>query len=159
MLPINTENSNRFYRYYKKLCHRNKRADWQGMKGLGIDGKWNTFWLWTVTSSITLTLHFQGQILKILYPWSGVASWHGTKKMWVKSKSVPLCDWILTSPMTLEFQWQIFKNPRLSGMGGFTDMDRKECESLGCWTHYETLSYNLDLVPSRSDWKITISQE
>ena len=36
---------------------------------------------------MTLTLDFQGQILKKLYPWSGVANWHGLIGMWVDKKS------------------------------------------------------------------------
>ena len=31
----------------------------------------------------TLTLDFQGQILKKLYVWNGRADWHGAKGMWV----------------------------------------------------------------------------
>ena len=35
-------------------------------------------------------------------------------------------------------------------------MERKGCESIGCWTHFVTLSYDLDLGFSRSNFKMTI---
>ena len=38
-----------------------------------------TLWLWTMTSPMTLTLDFQGQIFKMLYLRNGRADWHGTK--------------------------------------------------------------------------------
>ena len=52
----------------------------------------------------------------------------------------------LTSPMTLtlNFHDQIKKKSCISGMGGSINMDRKGCESIGRWTHYVTLSYDLD---------------
>ena len=56
-----------------------------------------TGWIYTIRSSmelcrpvvvqhhghLTLTLDFQGQILKMLYIRNGIPSWHGTKGMWV----------------------------------------------------------------------------
>ena len=41
---------------------------------------------------LTLTLDFQGQILKMLYLRNGRADWHGTKGMRVDSMLHPLCD-------------------------------------------------------------------
>ena len=40
---------------------------------------------------MTLTLNFQGQILKRPYPRNGKTSSHGTKGIWVIRKSDPLC--------------------------------------------------------------------
>ena len=40
-------------------------------------------WLSTFASPMTLTLDFQGQILKMLYLRNGVVDWLGTKGMWV----------------------------------------------------------------------------
>ena len=53
------------------------------------------------THYVTLTLDFQGQILKKPYPRNGRTYRHGTKGVWINRKSGPLCDWILTSPITL----------------------------------------------------------
>ena len=51
---------------------------------------------------LTLTLDFQGQILKILYLRNGRPDWHGTKRMWVDRMLDSHCDfWTLTSAMTL----------------------------------------------------------
>ena len=54
---------------------------------------------------MTLTLDFQGQILKMQY------LRNGTKGMWVDKMLDSYCDWTLTSPMilTLDFQGQFFK--------------------------------------------------
>ena len=41
---------------------------------------------------LTLTLDFQGQILKMLYLRNGSADWHGTKGVWVDRKLHPHCD-------------------------------------------------------------------
>ena len=41
---------------------------------------------------LTLTLDFQGQILKMLYLRNGRADWHGTKGMWIDRMLHPLCD-------------------------------------------------------------------
>ena len=35
-------------------------------------------------------------------------------------------------------------------MGGPIDMERKECESIGCWTNYVTVPMTLDL--DFQDW-------
>ena len=32
----------------------------------------------------------------------------------------------------------------ISGMGGSIELERKECESIGCWTRYVNSIYNLD---------------
>ena len=60
---------------------------------------------------LTLTLDFQGHILKMLYL-NGRADWHGTKGMWVDGMLHPLCDFsAFPSPMTLtlDFRGQILK--------------------------------------------------
>ena len=41
----------------------------------------------------------------------------------------------------------------ISGMGGSIYMEQKRCESIGCWTRYVTMSYDLDLGFSRSSIK------
>ena len=66
---------------------------------------------------LTLTLDFQGQILKMLYVGNGRAnSWN-----------------------------------EISGMGGPINMEWKGYESIGCYTYYVTLSYDMDLGFSRSN--------
>ena len=49
-------------------------------------------WLSTVTSPMTLTLDFQGEILKMLYLRNGMADWLGMKGMWVDRMFDPCCD-------------------------------------------------------------------
>ena len=44
-------------------------------------------------------------------------------------------------------------------MGGSFNMEYKGCESIGCWTHYVTVSYDLDLGFSRSNFEKTVSLE
>ena len=60
---------------------------------------------------LTLTLDFQGQILKMLYLRNGRADWHGTKGMSQYDARPTLWLWTVTSPMTLtlDFQGQILK--------------------------------------------------
>ena len=50
----------------------------------------------------------------------------------------------LPMTLTLDFQDQILKSC-ISRRGGSIDMERKGCESLGCWTYYVTFSYDLGL--------------
>ena len=66
-------------------------------------------WIYTIRSSmemsrpvvvqhhghLTLTLDFQGQILKMLYLRNGRADWHGTKGMWIDRMLDPHCDFEL----------------------------------------------------------------
>ena len=46
-------------------------------------------------------------------------------------------------------------------MGGPIDMERKGCELIGCYTHFVTFNFdlNLDLGFSRSNFEKVISQE
>ena len=48
-------------------------------------------------------------------------------------------------------------------MGGPIDMERKGCESIGCYTHFVTsnfhLNHDLDLGFSRSNFEKVVSQE
>ena len=46
----------------------------------------------TSPMTLTLTLHFQGQILKKSYLRNGMANWQGTKGMWVDRMLDPCCD-------------------------------------------------------------------
>ena len=56
---------------------------------------------------LTLTLEFQGQILKIEFLMNGRADWHGTKGMWIDRMLHPLCDF-QRSPHPWPWPW-IFK--------------------------------------------------
>ena len=98
---------------------------------------------WTVT----LTLDFGRRILKWAYLRNGGADCHGTKGMWVDRMQDPKVT------LTLFFQGQILKNC-FWGMGGLIDIKVKGYESIGCWTHYMTLNFDLthdlDLGFSRS---------
>ena len=83
---------------------------------------------------LTLTLYFQGQILKMLYLRNGRANWHGTKGMWIDRMLDPHCDievWHHSWPWPLIFQVKFWKSHN-SGMGCPIDMERKGCESIWC---------------------------
>ena len=122
-------------------------------------------WLSTFTSPMTLTLDFQGQILKKLYLRNGMADWHGTKRMWVDRMLDPCCGF-QHSPHPWPWPW-IFKvkfwKCCISGMGWPTDMERKGCESIECYTHFVTfnfdLNHDLDFGFSRSNFEKVVSQE
>ena len=105
---------------------------------------------------MTLTLHFQGQILKKLYLRNGMANWHGSKGMWVDRMLDPCCDFQYPPH---PWPWPIIYKVNfliccISEMGGPIDMEWKGCESIGCYTHFVTfdldLNHDLDLGFSRS---------
>ena len=138
-----------------------------------------TGWIYTISSSmelsrpvvvqhhghLTLTLDFQGQILKMLYLRNGRADWHGTKGMWIDRMLHLLCDF-QRSPHPWPWPW-IFKvkfwKSHISGMGWPIDMELKGCESIECWTHAVTfnvhLTHDLYLEFSRSNFEKVVSQE
>ena len=68
-------------------------------------------WLSMFTSPKTLTLVFQGHILKRSHLRNGMADWHGIKGMWVDRIGPMLWLSTFTSPMTLtlDFQGEILK--------------------------------------------------
>ena len=107
---------------------------------------------------MTLTLDFQGQILKKSYLRNGMADWHGTKGMWVDRMLHLLCDFECP-PHPWPWPW-IFKvkfwKCCISGMEWPIDMERKRCESIGCYTHFVTfnipLTHDLDLGFSKSNF-------
>ena len=117
---------------------------------------------------MTLTLDFQGQVLKKPYLRNGMADGHGTKRMWVDRMLEPCCDF-QCPPHPWPWPW-IFKVKFwkwcISGLEGLIVMERKACESIGCYTHFKTfnvpLTHHLDLRFSRSnfekmaDWHGTI---
>ena len=116
---------------------------------------------------LTLTLEFQGQILKIEYLMNGRADWHGTKGMWIDRILHPLCD-SQHSPHPWPWPW-IFKvkfwKSHISGMGWPIDMELKRCELIEYWTHVVTfnlpLTHDLDLGFSRSNFenRVPVSHE
>ena len=80
-------------------------------------------WPWTMT----LTLDFQGQILKKPYPRNGITDWHEMKRMWVDRKSDPLCDFRLWSdpwPWSLILMVRLWKSC-ISGVKGSIDIEQK----------------------------------
>ena len=83
---------------------------------------------------LTLTLDFQGQILKMLYLRNGMADWHGTKGMWVDRMLDPHCDFELwPHPWTWPLIFKVkFWKCCISRMGGPIEMERKGCESIVC---------------------------
>ena len=79
-------------------------STWARLCGTHISG--TPGWIYTIQSSmemsrpvvvqhhghLTLTLDFQGQILKIPYLRNGMPAWHGTKAMWIDRILDPHCD-------------------------------------------------------------------
>ena len=116
-------------------------------------------------SPLTLTLDFQGQILKKSNLRNGMADWHGIKGMWVDRMLDPCCDF-QCPPQPWPWPW-IFKvkfwKICISGMGWPIDIGWKGCESIGCWTHVVTfnlpLTHDLDLGFSRSNFENAVSPE
>ena len=97
------------------------------------------------TSPMTLTLDFQGQILKMLYLRNGMADWHGMKAMWIDRMLHPLCDF-QHSPHPWPWPWIFevkFWKSHISGMGWPIYMELKGCESIECWTHAVTFNVHL----------------
>ena len=116
-------------------------------------------WLSMSMSPMTLTLDFQGQILKMFYLRNPRADWHGTKRIWVDRMLNPLCDFQLW-PQPWLWPWIFtvkFGKTRMSGMGWPIDMESKGCESIECLIHVMTfnfpLTHDLDLGFSRSNLK------
>ena len=93
---------------------------------------------------LSLTLDFQGQILKMLYLRNGRANWHGIKRKWVDRLLDSHCDFVL-------WPW-IFKvsfwNSCISGMGGPINIEWKGYESIGCyntmWPWAMTLTFDFE---------------
>ena len=144
--------------------------EWEGRliwneKDLSRQNVGPMLWLSMFTSSMTLTLDFQGQILKKSNLRNGMAHWHGTKGMWVDRMLHPLYDFECPLHPWL-WPW-IFKVKYwkccISGMGGQIDMERKGFEATECWTHVVTfnvhLFHDLDLGFSRSNFEKVESQE
>ena len=160
----------------KMLYIRNGRADWHGTKGCESIGCYTHFVtfnfdlnhdldLSTFPSPMTLTLDFQGQILKKSYLRNGMADWHGIKRMWVDRRLNPCCDFQCPphpSPWPWIFKVKFWKCC-ISGLGGPIDMERKGCELIGCYTHFVTfnfdLNHDLDLGFSRSNFEKVVSHE
>ena len=55
-------------------------------------GYYTHFETFNIPLTMTLTLDFQGQILKESYLRNGMADWHGIKGMWVDRMLGPCCD-------------------------------------------------------------------
>ena len=101
---------------------------------------------------LTLTLDFQGQILKMLYLRNARADLHGTKRMWVDRMLDPHCDFELCPhpwPWPLIFKVKFWKCC-ISRMGGPIDMEQKGCESIDArptlwlWTVTSPMTLTLD---------------
>ena len=130
--------------------------EWEGrltwnerdMSGCGVIP---TFW----PCSMTLTLDFQGQTLKMLYLRNERANWHGTKGIWVHRMLDSHCDlefWPLPWPWPSIFKVNFF-NTWIPGTGGPINMRRKGYEWIGCSTNCVTFSYDFDHGFWRSKFK------
>ena len=125
--------------FLKMLYLRNGRADWHGTKCMWVDRMldphcdfelWPHPWLW----SMTLT-----------------PDWHGAKGMWVDWMLDPCCDfqlWPQPWPSPWIFNVKVW-NSCIPWMGGPIDLERKVYESIGRYSYFVTLSYDIDLGFSR----------
>ena len=73
-------------------------------------------WLSMFTSSMTLTLDFQGKILKESYLSNGMADWHGTKGTWVDRMLDSHCDFKLW-PHPWPWPWMALRYGLHQGWG------------------------------------------
>ena len=135
-------------------------STWARLCGTHIFETTGTGWIYTIWNSmelsrsvvvhhghLTLTLYFQGQILKMLYLRNGRADWHGTKGIEVDGMLASHCD-IQLWPHP--WHWPcIFKvtflNSCISGTGWSNNIERKGYESIGCYPYYVTFSYDSGL--------------
>ena len=105
---------------------------------------------------LTLTLDFQGQILKKKsHLMNGMADWRGIKGMWVNRMLDPCCDFQCPRhpwPWPRIFMVKIWKG-RISGMGGPIDMGQKGCELIGCYTHFVTINFDFGFPRSSFEKK------
>ena len=118
--------------------------EWKGCESI-------EFWTHVVTFNIHLThdLHLgcsRSNFEKKLYLRNGMADWHGTKGMWVDRILDP-CRGFQHSPHPWPWHW-VFKvkfwKCCISGMGWLIDMERKGCESIGCYTHFVTFNFDIN---------------
>ena len=114
-----------------------------------------TLLLSTLTSPVTLTLAFQGQIFKKLYLWNGRVNWYGMRETWVYKMLNPLCDLELWSwPWTSNCEQPYFKNwtadwHGTKGMSGFLEP---------LWPWPLTLPMTLDWIFKVKFWNDHISR-
>ena len=101
-------------------------------------------------SPMTLTLDFQGQILKKPFLRNGMADWHGMKEMWVDRMLDSFCDFqCLPHPWLWPLIFKVkFCKCYISGMGWPIDMERKGCELIGYYTHFVTFN----ILPKPWPW-------
>ena len=129
----------------KILYFRNGRADWHGTKGMWVDRMLHPLWL-NFHLAHGLDIGFSRSNFKKSYLRNGMADWHGMKGMWVERIMDPCCGFQL-SPHSWPWPW-IFKvkcwKCCISGIGGPIDMERKGCESIGCYTHLVTFNFDLN---------------
>ena len=116
-------------------------------------------------SPMTLTLDFQGQILKkvLTHEWDAWMTWN---KRYVSRLNVGPMLWLITKwPHSWPWPWIFnvkFWNSCIShsqeGEGHLT-WNERDYESIGCYTYIVTFSYDIDLGFSRSNFKNAVSQE
>ena len=103
-------------------------------------------------------------IFKVKF-WKSCNSWMGCpidieRKGWVHWMLDPCCDFQLW-PHPWPWPWIFnvkFWNSCIPGMGGLIGMEQRH-ESIGCYTYFVTLSYDLDVRFSRSNFENAVSQE
>ena len=141
-------------KFWKKLYPWSGLTDWHGMKGMWVDRKLNP--LCEIDLSRDLDLGFSRSNLRITVSREWEGDWHGTKVMWVvKILNPPLRDLELRSwSWTFKVKLWIGCIPRMRGPA---DMERKGCESAGCWTHYVTLTFDLTPWPWTWFFKVKFS--
>ena len=145
----------------KMLYLRNGRGNWHGTKGMWVDKMldphcdfelWPHPWPWPLIFKVRF---WKSQLR------NGMPNWHGIKGMWVDWMLDPCCDfqlWPHPWPWPLIFKVK-FWNSCIPGMGGPINMEWKGYESIGCYIYFVTMSYDLDLGFSRSNFEDAVSQE
>ena len=108
-------------------------------------------WTLPVTLINDLDLGFSRSIFKksIFQEYEGQLTWNEKDVSW---QADPLCD-VELWPHPWPRHWICkakFWNIRIPRTGGPIDLKWNGCESIGFWTHYVTLNYDLDLGFSRS---------
>ena len=87
---------------------------------------------------MTLTLDFQGQILKKSYLRNGMADWHGPKRMWVDRMLDSHFDfklWPHPMTLTLDFHGTNIEIAVTQEWEGWLTWNERDVSWIWCWMH------------------------
>ena len=117
--------------------------EWEGRlswneKDLSRQNVGPMLWLSMFTSSMTLTLDFQGQILKKSNLRNGLADWHGTKWMWVdrmRKTHIVTSNFDLTHELDLGFSRLNIEIAVIYEWEGRLTLNERDVSWIWCWMH------------------------